>query len=315
LVLVIATIMSTVFVFPGQGSQSIGMLSTFAEQAIVRDTFAEASKALGYDLWALCQSGPESDLNATHRTQPALLAASVALFRLWQGRAGVSPIALSGHSLGEYSALVCAGVLSFTDAIKLVEARGRFMQEAVPDGEGKMAAILGLDDAEIRAACDESAQGQVVAPVNFNSPGQVVIAGNAAAVERAMEACKAKGAKRALPLNVSAPSHCALMKPAAERLAQLLTQIEFKTPSIPVINNVDVSAETEPTKIRDALVRQLFCPVRWTECVHALAAQGGTRFIECGSGAVLAGLIKRINKELTASSVQDLRAFEAALVA
>ncbi len=306
--------MTTVFVFPGQGSQSVGMLASFADNAIVRDTFAEASKALGYDMWALCQSGPEADLNATHRTQPALLTASVALFRLWQARAGVTPLALSGHSLGEYSALVCAGVLSFTDAVKLVEARGRFMQEAVPEGEGKMAAILGLDDADIRAACDESAQGQVVAPVNFNSPGQVVIAGNAAAVERAMEACKAKGAKRALPLNVSAPSHCALMKPAADRLAQLLTQIEFKSPTLPVINNVDVVAENDPNKIREALVRQLYCPVRWTECVQALAARGGSRFIECGSGAVLAGLIKRINKELTASSIQDLTAFEAGLV-
>ncbi len=307
--------MSTVFVFPGQGSQAVGMLATFADNQIVRDTFAQASAVLGYDMWALCQNGPDTDLNATHRTQPALLTASVALFRLWQSKNGVAPVALSGHSLGEYSALVCAGVIAFADAVKLVEARGRFMQEAVPEGEGKMAAILGLDDADIRAACDESAQGQVVAPVNFNSPGQVVIAGNAAAVERAMEACKAKGAKRALPLNVSAPSHCALMKPAAERLAQLLNQINFNAPAIPVINNVDVAAENDPAKIRDALVRQLYCPVRWTECVQALAARGGSRFVECGSGAVLAGLIKRINKEVSAVSVQEATAFESALTA
>ena len=305
--------MTTAFVFPGQGSQSVGMLASFADEAVVQETFAEARDALGYDLWALCQNGPETDLNVTWRTQPALLAASVALYRLWLSRDGATPAFMAGHSLGEYSALVCSGALAFADGIKLVEARGKFMQEAVPEGQGKMAAILGLDDADIQAACSESAQGEVVAPVNFNSPGQVVIAGNAAAVERAMEACKAKGAKRALPLNVSAPSHCALMKPAAERLATLLQQITINVPAVPVINNVDVAIETDPARIREALVRQLYCPVRWTEGVQALASKGVTRLIECGSGAVLAGLAKRINKELSAVSVQDKAAFDAAL--
>ena len=305
--------MTTAFVFPGQGSQSVGMLASFPDEAVVQETFAEARDALGYDLWALCQNGPETDLNVTWRTQPALLAASVALYRLWLSRDGATPAFMAGHSLGEYSALVCSGALAFADGIKLVEARGKFMQEAVPEGQGKMAAILGLDDADIQAACNESAQGEVVAPVNFNSPGQVVIAGNAAAVERAMEACKAKGAKRALPLNVSAPSHCALMKPAAERLATLLQQITINVPAVPVINNVDVAIETDPARIREALVRQLYCPVRWTEGVQALASKGVTRLIECGSGAVLAGLAKRINKELSAVSVQDKAAFDAAL--
>ena len=305
--------MTTAFVFPGQGSQSVGMLQSFADETVVKETFAEARDALGYDLWALCQNGPEADLNVTWRTQPALLAASVALYRLWLSRDGAVPAFMAGHSLGEYSALVCSGALAFADGIKLVEARGKFMQEAVPEGQGKMAAILGLDDADIQVACNESAQGEVVAPVNFNSPGQVVIAGNAAAVERAMEACKAKGAKRALPLNVSAPSHCALMKPAAERLATLLQQITFNVPAVPVVNNVDVAIETDPARIRDALVRQLYCPVRWTESVQVLAGKGVTRLIECGSGAVLAGLAKRINKELAAVSVQDKAAFDAAL--
>ena len=305
--------MSTAFVFPGQGSQSVGMLASFAEHAIIRDTFAEASEALGYDLWALCQNGPESDLAVTYRTQPALLTASVAIYRLWREKGGLMPSYMAGHSLGEYSALVCAESLVFTDAVKLVEARGRFMQEAVPEGQGKMAAILGLDDQDIHAACEEAAQGEVVSPVNFNSPGQVVIAGNAAAVERAMEACKAKGAKRALPLNVSAPSHCALMKPAAERLAQLLETVVVVGPKVPVVNNVDVKLESDSARIRDALVRQLYNPVRWTESVQKLAGDGVDRLIECGSGAVLAGLAKRIDKALAAVSIQDAAAFEAAL--
>ena len=305
--------MTIAFVFPGQGSQSVGMLSSFADESVVRETFTEACDALGYDIWALCQQGPDSDLNVTWRTQPALLTASVALYRLWLSRDGVEPTLLAGHSLGEYSALVCSGALTFTDAVKLVEARGKYMQEAVPDGQGKMAAILGLDDADIKAACEESAQGEVVAPVNFNSPGQVVIAGNAAAVERAMDACKQKGAKRALPLNVSAPSHCLLMKPAAARLATLLQQYTINIPAIPVVNNVDVAIETDPDVIREALVRQLYCPVRWTESVQLLAAKGITRLIECGPGAVLAGLAKRINKDLPAVSVQDKAAFDAAV--
>lgn len=305
--------MSTAFVFPGQGSQSVGMLASFAEHAIIRDTFAEASEALGYDLWALCQNGPESDLAVTYRTQPALLTASVAIYRLWREKGGLMPSYMAGHSLGEYSALVCAESLVFADAVKLVEARGCFMQEAVPEGQGKMAAILGLDDQDIHAACKEAAQGEVVSPVNFNSPGQVVIAGNAAAVERAMDVCKAKGAKRALPLNVSAPSHCALMKPAAERLAQLLETVVVVGPKVPVINNVDVKLESDPARIRDALVRQLYNPVRWTESVQKLAGDGVDRLVECGSGAVLAGLAKRIDKALAAVSIQDAAAFEAAL--
>lgn len=305
--------MKTAFIFPGQGSQAVGMLASFADVAIVRETFAEASAALGYDLWALAQAGPESELNVTYRTQPILLTASVALFRLWQSRGGAMPEMMAGHSLGEYSALVCAGALEFVDAVKLVEARGRFMQDAVPEGQGKMAAILGLGDDEIHAACDEAAQGDIVAPVNFNSPGQVVIAGNAAAVERAMEVCKAKGAKRAMPLNVSAPSHCALMKPAAEKLAVLLAQTSVHAPKLAVLNNVDVATPSEPQQIRDALVRQLSCPVRWTECVQSLAANGCVRLIECGSGAVLSGLNKRIDKSLSSASLQEMTAFETAL--
>lgn len=303
-------------VFPGQGSQSVGMLADlYAEFALVRETFAEASAALGYDLWALIANGPEADLNETHRTQPALLTASVAVWRLWQQQQGAAPAYLAGHSLGEYSALVCAGVLSLADAVKLVEKRGRYMQTAVPAGTGAMSAIIGLDDALIAKACEEAAQGEVVSPVNYNSPGQVVIAGHKAAVERANELCKAAGAKRALPLPVSVPSHCALMRPAAEQLAADLQSLTFNTPVISVVNNVDVAVKADPKSIQDALVRQLFSPVRWTETIEFLANQGVTEVIELGAGKVLSGLIKRINKELLTTSVCDVASLQAALAA
>ncbi|MGF1772241.1 ACP S-malonyltransferase [Vibrio wakamikoensis] len=300
-------------VFPGQGSQTIGMLAELGEQhEIVKATFAEASDALGYDLWALVQNGSAEDLNQTHRTQPALLASSVAIWRVWQEQGLAQPVLVAGHSLGEYSALVCAGVIDFKEAIKLVQLRGQLMQEAVPAGVGAMYAIIGLDDESIAKACEEAAQGEVVSPVNFNSPGQVVIAGNKAAVERAGVLCKEAGAKRALPLPVSVPSHCALMKPAAEKLAVALEAIEFNAPSVPVINNVDVAAETDPAKIKDALVRQLHSPVRWTEGVEKMSEQGVEKLLEFGPGKVLTGLTKRIVKTLSAAAVNDAASLEAA---
>ncbi|MEV4856150.1 ACP S-malonyltransferase [Pantoea agglomerans] len=302
------------FVFPGQGSQTVGMLTELAATyPLVEETFREASDALGYDLWQLVSQGPAEELNKTWQTQPALLAASVAIYRVWQQQGGEQPALMAGHSLGEYSALVCAGVLNFADAVKLVELRGKLMQEAVPEGTGAMQAIIGLDDAAIRKACEESAQGQVVSPVNFNSPGQVVIAGNKEAVERAGAACKAAGAKRALPLPVSVPSHCALMKPAADKLAVALESITFNAPAVPVINNVDVKAEIDAAAIRHALVRQLYSPVRWTESVEAMAAQGVTQLLEMGPGKVLTGLTKRIIDSLTAAAVNDTASLTAAL--
>ncbi|MGC0910423.1 ACP S-malonyltransferase [Pantoea agglomerans] len=302
------------FVFPGQGSQNVGMLTELAATyPLVEETFREASDALGYDLWQLVSQGPAEELNKTWQTQPALLAASVAIYRVWQQQGGEQPALMAGHSLGEYSALVCAGVLNFADAVNLVELRGKLMQEAVPEGTGAMQAIIGLDDAAIRKACEESAQGQVVSPVNFNSPGQVVIAGNKEAVERAGAACKAAGAKRALPLPVSVPSHCALMKPAADKLAVALESITFNAPAVPVINNVDVKAETDAAAIRHALVRQLYSPVRWTESVEAMAAQGVTQLLEMGPGKVLTGLTKRIVDSLTAAAVNDTASLTAAL--
>ena len=302
------------FVFPGQGSQTVGMLTELAATyPRVEETFREASDALGYDLWQLVSQGPAEELNKTWQTQPALLAASVAIYRVWQQQGGEKPVLMAGHSLGEYSALVCAGVLNFADAVKLVELRGKLMQEAVPEGTGAMQAIIGLDDAAIRKACEESAQGQVVSPVNFNSPGQVVIAGNKEAVERAGAACKAAGAKRALPLPVSVPSHCALMKPAADKLAVALESITFNAPAVPVINNVDVKAETDAAAIRHALVRQLYSPVRWTESVEAMAAQGVTQLLEMGPGKVLTGLTKRIVDSFTAAAVNDTASLAAAL--
>ncbi|MGC6654287.1 ACP S-malonyltransferase [Pantoea sp. EEL5] len=302
------------FVFPGQGSQTVGMLADLAAAyPAVEATFREASDVLGYDLWQLVSQGPAEELNKTWQTQPALLAASVAIYRVWQQQGGQLPALMAGHSLGEYSALVCAGVLNFADAIKLVELRGKLMQEAVPEGTGAMQAIIGLDDAAIAKACEESAQGQVVSPVNFNSPGQVVIAGNKEAVERAGAACKAAGAKRALPLPVSVPSHCALMKPAADKLALTLENITFNAPAVPVINNVDVKAETDADAIRHALIRQLYSPVRWTESVEAMAAQGVTQLIEMGPGKVLTGLTKRIVDGLSAAAMNDTASLTAAL--
>lgn len=301
-------------VFPGQGSQTVGMLADLAaDNPVIEQTFQEASDTLGYDLWALTQNGPAEELNKTWQTQPALLAASVALWRLWQQKGGRAPVLLAGHSLGEYSALVCAGVIDFADAVRLVELRGKLMQDAVPAGTGAMSAIIGLDDAAIAQACAESAQDQVVSPVNFNSPGQVVIAGNKEAVERAGAACKAAGAKRALPLPVSVPSHCALMKPAADKLAVALEQIVFNAPTIPVVNNVDVKCETSPAAIRSALVRQLYSPVQWTRSVEFIAAQGAERLLEVGPGKVLTGLTKRIVDSLTATAINEPASLSSAL--
>ena len=303
-------------VFPGQGSQSIGMLGALASaHPEVQKTSAEASEALGYDLWALTQQGPEERLNATQQTQPALLAAGVAAWRVWKASGGADPFAMAGHSLGEYTALVCGGAMDFKATVKLVEFRGLAMQEAVPAGQGAMTAILGLEDDAVRAACAEAAQGEVVEAVNFNAPGQVVIAGNAAAVQRAGELCKAKGAKRALPLPVSAPSHCALMKPAAERLSQKLAALEIKPPRIPVIHNVDVRTHASADEIRVALKAQLHSPVRWVETVQKLARDGEARQVEFGPGKVLAGLAKRIDKSVEAFPVHDPDSLKAALAA
>ena len=300
-------------VFPGQGSQAVGMLSELlADSQIAKATFAEASEALGYDLAALVLNGPEEELNQTHRTQPALLTASVAIYRQWLDANPDADVVMAGHSLGEYSALVCAGVVSLSEAVKLVENRGLYMQEAVPAGVGSMAAIIGLGDDEIKAACEASANGEVVSPVNYNSPGQVVIAGHKAAVERASEACKEAGAKRALPLAVSVPSHCELMKPAAEKLAADLAALTFNTPKCDVINNVDVKAEQSSEAIRDALVRQLYSPVRWTETVQALVAQGITQSYEFGPGKVLTGLAKRIDKAMVCGAVNTQAAIDEA---
>lgn len=301
-------------VFPGQGSQTLGMLADLAAAyPVVAETFAEASSVLGYDLWQLVQEGPVEELNKTWQTQPALLAASVAIWRVWQQQNGAKPVLMAGHSLGEYSALVCAGVLDFKQAISLVELRGKLMQEAVPAGTGAMYAIIGLDNDAIAKACEESAQGQVVSPVNFNSPGQVVIAGNKEAVERAGAACKAAGAKRALPLPVSVPSHCALMKPAADKMAVALENITFSAPQFSVVNNVDVKVESSPDAIRSALIRQLYSPVRWTESVEFMAAQGVEQLVEVGPGKVLTGLTKRIVDTLTAVAVNDTASLTAAL--
>ncbi|MCC8457560.1 ACP S-malonyltransferase [Photorhabdus aegyptia] len=301
-------------VFPGQGSQDLGMLADLATAfPVVEQTFAEASDVLGYDLWALVQQGPEEELNKTWQTQPALLAASVAIWRVWQEKGGKAPSLMAGHSLGEYSALVCAGVIDFKQAIRLVELRGKLMQEAVPEGVGAMYVIIGLDNESIDRACKEAAQGQIVSPVNFNSPGQVVIAGEKEAVERAGDACKAAGAKRALPLAVSVPSHCALMKPAADKLAVVLEGIEFSHPQFPVVNNVDVKIEQSAEAIRDALVRQLYNPVRWTETVEFIAGQGVGRLLEVGPGRVLTGLTKRIVNTLSAAAVNDTASLVTAL--
>lgn len=292
-------------VFPGQGSQSVGMMNSFELSTAVRDCFAEASDALGQDLWQLVAAGPSEELALTTNTQPVMLTAGFAVWRAWLAAGGAKPAALAGHSLGEYTALAAAGAIEFADAVKLVRFRAQAMQEAVPAGEGGMAAILNLGPEEVLAACEESAQGQVVSPANMNSPVQIVIAGHAAAVARAMEACKARGAKRAVALPVSAPFHCALMKPAAERLAERLAATRFASPQIPVFNNVDVRCEHSPEAIRDALVRQAFSPVRWIEIVQAMVAQPLDTVLEFGPGKVLAGLVKRISPDVTAEAAFD----------
>ncbi len=302
------------FVFPGQGSQSIGMLADLAGQEPgILDTFAEASAALGYDLWALCQNGPEADLNRTDRTQPAILAASVAIWRLWCAKGGATPAFVAGHSLGEYSALVAANVLPFADVVRLVERRGQLMQQAVPAGQGAMAAILGLDDAQIVELCAQSAEGEVVSAVNFNAPGQVVIAGQAAAVERAIQACKAAGAKRAIALPVSVPSHCALMKPAAEALADDFAALDWQAPTITLVQNVNARPAADVDQLRSLLVEQLYSPVRWVESVEYMAAQGVTSLVECGPGKVLSGLNKRCAKGVDTHSLEGVDGFSAAL--
>lgn len=306
--------MTLAFVFPGQGSQSEGMLKELADTySVVGATFKEASDRLGYDLWSVVQTGPADKLNSTDVTQPAMLAAGVATWRVWLEKSGAMPAMMAGHSLGEYTALVCAGSLAFDDAIGLVAERGRLMQEAVPAGEGAMAAILGLDDDAVRQACEAAAEGEVLAPVNFNSPGQVVAAGNKSAIERLVNVAKERGARRALVLPVSVPSHCSLMRPAADKLASVLAEIDVKSPQIPVINNVDVAAPGEPDAIRDALVRQLYNPVRWVESIQKMAADGVDRVIECGPGKVLVGLNKRIDKSMAAEAVFDPASLDAAL--
>ena len=299
-------------VFPGQGSQTVGMLAELAgNYPIVQETFKQASEVLGYDLWQLVQEGPAEELNKTWQTQPALLTASVAVYRVWQQKyPELKPEVMAGHSLGEYSALVCAGVLDFQDAVKLVELRGKLMQQAVPEGAGAMYAIIGLDNDAIINACKQAEQGEVVSAVNFNSPGQVVIAGAKAAVERAAALCKEAGAKRALPLAVSVPSHCALMKPAADQLSVSLESITLKEASVSVLNNVDVKNEIEADAIRNALVRQLYSPVRWTETVEKMAQNGVEVLVEVGPGKVLNGLTKRIVDSLQAVSVNDVKSLD-----
>jgi len=286
-----------------------------AQQSVVADTFAEASSALGYDLWALTQTGPEEQLNQTDKTQPAILAASIAIWRLWQAEGGAQPAFVAGHSLGEYSALVAAGSLPFADAIKLVELRGQLMQQAVPAGQGGMAAILGLEDADVLAACAEAAQGEVVSAVNFNAPGQVVIAGSAAAVERAIEACKAKGAKRAMALPVSVPSHCDLMRPAAERFASSVESIEWQAPQIPLVQNVSAAVVADLEVLKRDLLAQLYSPVRWVESMVALGDRGVTSLVECGPGKVLSGLNKRCVKGVSTYNLDTPEAFAAARAA
>jgi len=298
--------MKLAFIFPGQGSQSVGMMHALAaEFPVVKQTFAEASQALGKDLWQLAEQGPEEKLNQTEITQPVMLAAGVATWRAWLAANGPRPHCMAGHSLGEYSALVCAGALEFAEAMKLVADRGRFMQQAVPAGQGAMAAILGLDDEAVRKLCEQAGQGEVLEAVNFNSPGQVVIAGASAAVNRAVEQSRAAGAKRAILLPVSVPSHCRLMHPAAQQMAGRLQQTEIHRPQIPVIHNTHVQAESDPQAIRNALVRQIESPVRWVETIRKMAADGVTRIVECGPGKVLTGLNKRIVKTVETLPVFD----------
>jgi [acyl-carrier-protein] S-malonyltransferase len=300
-------------VFPGQGSQAPGMMKAYGESVLVRDTFAEASAALGRDLWQLVSEGPAEAMNQTVNTQPLMLTAGVAAYRLWLSRGGPQPAIVAGHSLGEYSALVAAGAIEFADAVPLVELRARAMQEAVPAGTGAMAAILGLDAATVRGICTEVAQGQIVEAVNLNAPEQTVIAGHTAAVQRAADACKARGAKRALLLPVSAPFHCSLMLPAAEKLRARLATLNIVAPKIPLLNNVDVASPQDPVAIKDALVRQAAAPVRWVETMQAMAAQGVTHVYECGPGKVLAGLVKRCADGVIGVALADAASVDAAI--
>ena len=302
------------FVFPGQGSQKLGMLGSLAnDYSLITDTFKEASDVLDLDLWEIAQHDSENNLDQTHITQPVLLAASVAIWRLWQKRSPLRPSVLAGHSLGEYSALVCADVLSLADAVNVVHQRGRFMQAAVPPGVGKMAAIVGLEDYQIHEICDEAEKGEVVSAANFNSPGQTVIAGDASAVERAIILCKDAGAKRALPLNVSVPSHCALMKPAAIELEKLLDDIEFAAPSIAVVQNVNGELVDSPGEIKLNLIKQLYAPVLWVDCIGSISETGVTKLVECGPGKVLSGLIKRIDSDIRCFGSDDTASLNIAI--
>ena len=304
------------FVFPGQGSQSLGMLAELAaSHAVVRETFDEASAGAGLELWTLAQQGPEAELHRTESTQPALLAAGVAVWRAWLAAGGPPPAALAGHSLGEYTALVCAGAIALGEAAALVRARGRLMQDAVPAGAGAMAAVLGAEDAVIEAACADAAHGEVVAPANFNSPGQVVIAGSAAAVDRVLALLAERGVRKTVKLPVSVPSHCALMRGAAERLRERIASCAWRAPSLPVVQNVAARVEPDLAAVQDALVRQLHEPVRWTQCVESLRARGATRLAECGPGKVLTGLAKRIDKSLDARALGTPAELDAALAA
>ena len=303
------------FVFPGQGSQSRGMMNGYADFPAVRDTFTEASDVLKQDLWHLVAEGSDADLNATVNTQPIMLTAGIAVYRAWQSQNGAKPALMAGHSLGEYTAVVASGALNFADALPLVRYRAQCMQQAVPEGVGAIAAILGLDDDLVRAVCAEGAQGEVLEAVNYNSPGQVVIAGNRAAVERGMELAKAKGAKRAIMLPMSVPSHCIMMKDAAEQLHAYLNNVPVRTPDIPVMHNADVAAYSDPARIKDALVRQLYLPVRWVETIQSFGKQGITHNVECAPGKVLAGLNKRIDTNQQAMAINDGEALKAALAA
>ena len=302
------------FVFPGQGSQKIGMLAELADQyPSVKETFDQASDALGYNMWDLIQQGEQEEINLTERTQPILLASSVAIWRLWNEHKGAQPSQMAGHSLGEWSALVCSGVVDFADGLKIVRARGQYMQQAVPVGEGAMAAIIGLDDQAILDACKNSQSQGVVDAVNFNAPGQVVIAGSSAAVEAAMDLCKEAGAKRALPLPVSAPFHTSLMKPAADNLADLVNSVSFSAPQVPVIHNVHARTESDPEVIKALMLEQIYSPVKWVDCVKQLKNNGATTLVECGPGKVLSGLTKRIDREISSLSTDNVADFTAAL--
>ena len=303
------------FVFPGQGSQSVGMLAPLADEySSIQQLFSRASDVLGYDLWALAQSGPQEQLNLTEQTQPLLLTSSVAIWQVWQSLGGSVPALMAGHSLGEYSALVCSGVIDFDAAVSLVRDRGKFMQQAVPQGVGAMSAVLGLDDQVIVSICqDVSVDGNVVEAVNFNSPGQVVVAGNADAVSKAADLLKEAGAKRVAPLPVSAPFHTSLMKPAAEQLAVAIAKVEFHAPTIPIVHNVHASIESDPGKIRQLMVEQTASPVRWTQSIEFMVARGVERVVECGPGKVLSGLCRRIHKPLSASAIETPDALQATL--